>query len=180
MSFWEGLLKLLQALFSPVSAKPIPAPEPEPTPKPTPKPSPLDWFVKRDQWGEHNPDNVRELSKGWVLTKYCKSYKTIIGPAYAWCGMILATAMRDCGFTYPVQCESADKWIGHGSPVNWKRDGIPRGAIVVVKGDSYHVALCDEYAPPGASGVWLRGGNQDNRIKRKWDERTVVWVGIPV
>jgi len=178
MTFWDQLKQWFAELFAPVAAKPVPAPTPEPPAKPTPKPSPLDWFVRRDQWGEHNPDNVRELSKGWVLTKHCKSYKTIVGADYAWCGMSLATAMKDCGLTYPVQCETAMNWIGHGRAVNWKRDGIPRGAIVVVQG--YHVALCDEYTAPGKDGVFLRGGNQLNKICRKWDDREVVWVGIPV
>lgn len=175
MTWWQ---KLLGWIFAPVSAAPTPVMPAPVVDLPKPRPSPLDWFIKRDQWGEHSPENVRELSKGWALTKHCKSYRTIVGADYAWCGMSLATAMKDCGLTFPVQCETAMNWIGHGKSIPWKKDGIPRGAIVVVQG--YHVALCDQYAPPGDDGVWLRGGNQDNRIKRKWETRAVVWVGMPV
>jgi hypothetical protein len=167
--------KLLEWFFAAIAAKPAPA---EPA-KPVPGHDLLDWFVKRDQWGEHSPENVRELSRGWALTKYCKSYKTIIGAAHAWCGMGLAMACKELGYAFPEQCESAYKWIGHWKAWDWKKLGSPKGALVVVKGDSYHVALCDEDTPAGFKSAPLRGANQDNRIKRKMDSRTVVWVGIP-
>ena len=171
MTWWQ---KILELLFASVSAKPAPAPEPA---KPVELPW-REWFLARLGWTEFDHDG--ELSKGWHLTKDCKGYKTVIGLEHAWCGMSLATALNSCGYAYPVACESAAAWRGYGTPIDWKARGIPKGAVVVVRGESFHVATADRDHDPAPAYVDLLGGNQDNAIKVKRDRREIVYVGWPV
>lgn len=124
------------------------------------------WFLDRLGWTEVLRDE--ELSKGWVLTKYCKKFKTVIGAKYSWCGMSLATALDSCGYQYPEACERAEEWKTCGLPIAWKTVGIPKGAIVVIKHPlgGHHVTTSDEDHTPGEIRIACLGGNQGNAIKR--------------
>lgn len=121
----------------------------------------LDWFKARIGWTEFTHD--KELSKGWKLTKHCKNFTTVIGKIHSWCGMSLATALNSCGYKYPPQCETAFHWKEYGTPIDWKRVGIPKGAIIVF--DHSHVALSFRDHKPGEQVAECLGGNQSNAIR---------------
>jgi lysozyme family protein len=139
----------------------------------------LKWFEDRMGWTEHNAQQSAELSKGWVLTKYCKAFKTVKGREYAWCGMSAATAFKAAGLKYPVQCETAAQWIGAGIAYDWKRVGIKKGSIVVL--GTHHVTLAHEDAAPGAKTVACIGGNQSDEINvTDYATAEVSYVGTPI
>lgn len=123
----------------------------------------LDWFIDRLGWTEYTHD--KELSKGWALSKYCKNYKTVIGKEHSWCGISGAMAMQSCGYKYPLQCETAFEWIKYGTPIDWKKDGIPRGAIIVLK--ESHLCFCFEDHKPGPQPIKRIGGNQNSSVNVK-------------
>lgn len=123
------------------------------------------WFMDRLGWSENNAEQNKELAKGWVLTKYCKAFKTCQGSEHAWCGMSMATAMKSAGYKYPEQCETAYEWAKYGTQHDWKSFGIPEGAIIVH--DSSHVNMCYQTMAKGGKSVMCIGGNQADKISIK-------------
>lgn len=146
-----------------------------------------DWFVARKGWTEYDHD--AELSKGWPLVGL-PQYKSVIGTVHAWCGMSLATALNSCGYKIPKGAAGAVNWDGYGTSVSWKKNGIPKGAVVRIKhkGGGAHVTTADRDHAPGEDILDALGGNQGDSIKvsrfdvsgvaRGHDE--IVYVGIPV
>ncbi len=123
-----------------------------------------EWFKQRIGWTEFDDD--KELSKGWVLTKNCKNYTTVIGNDQAWCGMSLASALNSSGYSYPVECEAAASYRSYGTAIDFDQNGIPLGAIVVIKhiSGSYHVTTANRIHKAGEKVVEGLGGNQSNSI----------------
>lgn len=123
-----------------------------------------DWFVARLGWTEFTHD--KELSVGWKLTKYCKSYKTVIGEEHAWCGMSLATALDSCGYAYPEQCETASEWDKYGEAIDRSKDGIPQGAIITIRhaNGGRHVTTANRRHEVGEAVLEALGGNQSSSI----------------
>lgn len=147
----------------------------------------MDWFHTRLGWTEFDHD--QELSKGWKLTKHCGDFTTVIGATHAWCGMSLATALNSCGYSYPAECESADSYIGYGTPIiDWVKNGIPKGAVIVLRHQdgNHHVAVansCDLLN--GVGIIHTLGGNQHNGINiMMWpigkSHEQISYVGWPV
>lgn len=122
------------------------------------------WFLDRLGWTEYDHD--AELSKGWVLTHYCKDYKTVIGTEHAWCGMSLATALHSDGYSYALDCEAASAWDDYGIAVDWKRLGIKLGDIICIRHASggRHVTTAYRDHAIGELVADCLGGNQGDSI----------------
>lgn len=151
-----------------------------------------DWFIARKGWTEFDHD--KELSKGWPLCKL--NYTTVIGAIHAWCGMSLATALHSCGYAIPNDAAWAPNWDGYGTAIDWKKKGIPKGAIVRIKHATTdvhgvhdaHVTTADRDHAPGETILDALGGNQGDSIKvsrfsvagNAHDQDEIMWVGWPV
>lgn len=118
----------------------------------------------------------------WLSTFWPKvglpNYKTITGKAFAWCGLFIAGMMTMAGLKgIPKGAAGARNWATYGVAIDWKKNGIPRGAIVQIdhdsscSGNNNHVTFADgdctasELANPGALFPGF-GGNQGNMVKR--------------
>lgn len=116
------------------------------------------------------------LSKFWPKAGL-PNYKTIVGSSFAWCALFLVAMNSETGQKY-VASAAARSWAKYGVEVNWKQDGIPRGAVIHLNhagncssGSSNHVTFADgdctvaELTKPGATFPGF-GGNQGNTVKR--------------
>lgn len=96
---------------------------------------------------------------------------------YAWCGLGMAAALYWSGFSWQDVGEMARNWGKYGQAIEWKTDGIPKGAIVWVNhsydcksSKSNHVAQADgdctaaDLLKSGAK-INLYGANQSNQWK---------------
>jgi len=105
-------------------------------------------------------------------------YKTIIGSAFAWCGLFLFAMNTQVGQKAIVGAAGARNWAKYGVEIDWKKDGIPRGSVVHLNnggncssGSGNHVTFADgdctaaELAKPGARVPGF-GGNQGDTVKR--------------
>lgn len=147
-----------------------------------------DWFVQRKGWNEKNDANDKELSKGWKIVGL--NYTNIDGASHAWCGMSLATALHNNGYKIPHGAAGAAHWDGYGTLIDWKKDGIPKGAIVRIehaKGGA-HVTTAYRDHKPGEDILDALGGNQGDSIKvsrfdvsgNKHGHDEIKWVCWPV
>lgn len=154
------------ALVAASSRSPAPSGSTATTPTPAPRgPAPWrDWFLSRLGWTEFDHD--AELSKGWPLVKL-PQFHTVIGILHAWCGMSLATALHACGYKIPAGAAGAQNWDGYGESIDWKKNGIPRGAVVRIRHHTggAHVSTADRDHAPGEQVAQLLGGNQGNGIR---------------
>ena len=101
-------------------------------------------------------------------------YKTIIGTSFAWCGLFVAASLINVGLPWQKDGAGAKNWAKYGVEVEWKKDGIPRGAIIHIdhdgdcKGGSNHVAFSDGDCAASdlkSGSINLYGGNQSNTAK---------------
>jgi hypothetical protein len=146
-----------------------------------------DWFIARLGWTEYNHD--KELSKGWPLVGL-PGYHTVIGAAHAWCGMSLATALHANGYAIPHGAAGAANWKGYGTVIDWKANGIPTGALVVIRHftGGHHVTTANRNHHAGEQTLEALGGNQGDSIKvsnfnvsgNAHDHDQIEYVGWPV
>ena len=118
------------------------------------------------------------LSGFWKIVGL-PNYKTIIGASFAWCGLFIAVMNSEVGQEWIKNGAGARNWAKYGQEVNWKRDGIPQGAVVHVNskscssGSGNHVTFADgactaEYLATKGAVVPGLGGNQGNSVKRSY------------
>jgi hypothetical protein len=142
-----------------------------------------------------------ENDKGFVvyMSTYWKKvglpgYKTIVGSSFAWCALFMVMANTNVGQQAVLKAGAAAySWRDHGTPIDWRKQGIPQGAEVRLnhKGvcnswKNNHVGYADGDCAAtdliemvkGADGVWrpgkirkgatiaLYGGNQGNLSQR--------------
>lgn len=105
------------------------------------------------------------------------SYKTIIGTSFAWCGLFVLAMNSEVGQKWASGAAGAKNWAKYGVAIDWKKNGIPRGAIMHLNhnscgsGSGNHVTFADgdctaaDLAKPGATVPGF-GGNQGNTVKR--------------
>lgn len=106
------------------------------------------------------------------------NFKTIIGTSFAWCGLFVAAMNIEAGQEFLTKGARAREWAKYGVEIDWKKDGIPRGAVIHINGagkcsssEANHVTFADgdctpeDLAKPGAAFSGF-GGNQSNRVKR--------------
>jgi hypothetical protein len=123
------------------------------------------WFLDRIGKNEDNPNDSKELSKGWKYTSTNTSdYTTIAGDDNAWCGMSMATALAENGFAYPDEAEAAFSYANYGTACELKP-----GAILVIRHVSgqHHVTTFFDWKYESKKLARLLGGNQDGQIKIK-------------
>ncbi len=147
-----------------------------------------DWFLARKGWNEKNEANNKALSKGWSIVGL--GFHDINGAVHAWCGMSLATALHENGFKIPHGAAGAANWDNYGIPIDWKKGGIPQGAVVRIKHahGGAHVTTADRDHMPSEDVLDALGGNQGDSIKvshfdvsgNAHGHDQIEWVGWPV
>lgn len=121
-----------------------------------------DWFLARVGWTEFDHD--KELSKGWALCGL-PQYHSVIGSMYAWCGMSLATALHASGYAIPKSAAWAPNWDHYGTPIDWKKVGIPKGAVIRIKHiTGAHVTTANRDHVAGELVIEALGGNQHDSV----------------
>lgn len=123
---------------------------------------------------ESDPLFNKEMSAKWPLVGL--KLGTIAQSWAAWCGLAMAVALAGVGVDYQRNGALAKNWASYGVAIDWKRDGIPQGAIVQLNATSCssssgnHVSQAEgdctpeHLTKPGAT-IDLYGGNQGNSWK---------------
>lgn len=117
------------------------------------------------------------LSGFWKLVGV-PSYKTIIGSTFAWCGLFIFAMNTEVGQKAISGAAGARNWATYGQKIDYKKNGIPKGAVVHINhasncssGSDNHVTFADgdctaeEINRSGASFPGF-GGNQGDRVTR--------------
>jgi hypothetical protein len=150
---------------------------PDVVPKPTQKKSPP-WFLFANQFkglNENDPILQHELVPKWRLLGL--NLKTIAQPWAAWCGLACAVALSGVGIDFIKNGAAAKNWDSYALNVDWRKNGIPQGAIVRINNagnctstTGNHVSMAngdctaEELLRPRAT-IDLYGGNQGNSWK---------------
>lgn len=132
---------------------------------------------KHDGKTEFDSKFNKYLSGFWALVGL-PSYKTIIGTSFAWCGLFIFAMQTEVGMKAIGDAAAAISWSRYGQPVDWKKNGIPKSAVVRINhngncksSSGNHVTYADgdctseELSKPGATFPGF-GGNQGNTVKR--------------
>ncbi len=104
-------------------------------------------------------------------------YKKLAGKAFAWCGVAAASALIATGYSYQKNGAAARNWAKFGQEIDWRANGIPRGAIMHINGasncnsaSSNHVTFADGDCAASDLGKGASvpgyGGNQADSFKR--------------
>lgn len=141
------------------------------------KKSPPPWYLfalKYKGKNENEPEFNKEMSAKWKL--FGMNLGTIKESWAAWCGLAMAVALSGVGVDYAKNGALARSWAKYGVEINWKKDGIPQGAIVQINhskcgsSSSNHVAQANgdctvlDLTKKNAT-IDLYGGNQGNTWK---------------
>lgn len=103
-------------------------------------------------------------------------YKGLVGSARAWCALFVFMAVGVGGYKTGKLDASAISGDSFGQKIDWKANGIPRGAIVRInheanckESNSSHISFADGNCAPQdlgpGSNINLFGGNQGNMVK---------------
>lgn len=125
---------------------------------------------------EHDPKFNKYLSGFWKIVGL-PNYKTIIGSSFAWCGLFIAVMNSETGLSWIRNGAGAKNWAKYAVEIEWKKDGIPAGAVMHINGNGNcssgkgnHVTFADgdcTVADLNKSGLVPGfGGNQASRVKR--------------
>lgn len=128
--------------------------------------------------GENDSKFVKWLSGFWAGVGL-PGYKTIIGSSFAWCALFIFAMNTEVGQEAISKSGAAARsWATYGVAIDWKKNGIPRGAVMHINGNGNcssasgnHVTFADgdctasELSKAGATVPGL-GGNQSNQVKR--------------
>ena len=116
------------------------------------------------------------LSSFWARAGL--SLKTIVGASAAWCGLFVFVMNTEVGQQSIKYFPLARNWAKYGQAIDWKKNGIPRGAVMHLNhsgncsaGSGNHVTFADGDCAPqdlALKGATVPGfgGNQDNTVKR--------------
>lgn len=137
------------------------------------------WYLFALKYKGQNESNTafnKFVSSFWKIVGL-PSYKTIIGTSFAWCGLWIALTLNQTGFEWSKDGASARSWSSYGQAIDWKKNGIPQGAIIHINhnsncnsGSSNHVTMAngdctaEDLLKKGATFGAL-GGNQGNEVK---------------
>lgn len=135
----------------------------------------LTYAYKHNGKSENNSEFNNYMSKFWKLVGL--DLKTIKENWAAWCGLFVAYAFERTGFAWQKDGALARNWRKYGKEIVYKKNGIPRGAVVHINHNancgstsSNHVGFAFyNYAPDYLSNpeniIALYGGNQGNMAK---------------
>ena len=104
-------------------------------------------------------------------------YKTLIGTSFAWCGLFIAAMNTETGLSIVKGAAGARNWAKSGVAIDWRANGIPRGAVMHINGNGNcssgsgnHVTFADGDCTvedlARLKQVPGYGGNQGNAVKR--------------
>jgi peptidoglycan hydrolase-like protein with peptidoglycan-binding domain len=141
---------------------------------------------------ETNPVLVKVIAPMWK--KVGLGYKDLSGSARAWCAIGVVFGLFSTGYVYVSKRGASAAQQGQvGQAIDYKKNGIPKGAIVHVNskecgsGSGNHITFADGDCAAkdfiemvkNSKGVWVQkiksgttfpgyGGNQGNKFKRSW------------
>ena len=166
-------------------------------------------------WAELNKEPVKSDSKDYmqffethkgktehqsVFNKFMSTFwpktynpKTIAGSAAAWCGVFVFAALSTYGYkNLPTGYIAAISWDKYGYAVNWKEDGIARGAVIRINSSGNcksssgnHVTFANGYCTAkdltkAGATIGGAGGNQSDSVKVSiYRMANVCYVGWP-
>lgn len=159
-----------------IIAKLKPQPDPE-TQDQKEKPIPI-WLEEAKKYEgkkETDPEFNKFMSSKWKLVGL--NLGTIAKSWAAWCGLAIAVSLAGAGLSWQKNGAGARHWAEYGVAIDWKEDGLPRGAIIHINNSqdcssksNNHVTLANgDCAPEDLKGHFATfdgyGGNQGNRWK---------------
>lgn len=132
----------------------------------------------------------KRMSSWWKKSGI--AFTTIVGSAFAWCGLFAYMILNQAGLSTPDKAYRAKNWDGYGHAIAWKQDGIPRGSAVRLNSDGNcdsskgnHITFAagdctaKELTAKDATFDGL-GGNQGNMVKvSTYKASTICYVGYP-
>lgn len=136
------------------------------------------WMKKAEEYKgkkENEPVFNKFLSGFWKIVGL-PNYKTLVGTSFAWCGLFVAAVLNMSDLPWQKSGAGAKNWAQYGVAIEYKKVGIPRGAILHLdhdkdcKGGGNHVTFANGDCSPedvvksGATFAGL-GGNQGNQVK---------------
>lgn len=136
------------------------------------------WFSFAKKYSgknESEPAFNKEMSAKWSL--FGMNLGTISQNWAAWCGLAIAVSLSGAGLKYAKDGALARNWGKYGTEIQWKTEGIPKGAIVWINHNancsssaSNHVTMSDGDCAPqdlNKTGAIFNGygGNQGNTWK---------------
>ncbi len=106
-------------------------------------------------------------------------YTTLVGTAFAWCGLFLFAMNTNVGYKAITGAAGARNWARYGVEVEWQKNGIPRGAVMHINGKgncssskNNHVTFADGDCTAADLRTLKRvpgfGGNQSNAVRRSF------------
>lgn len=150
----------------------------------------MEFFETHKGKTEHQSVFNKFMSTFWP-----KSYnpKTIAGSAAAWCGVFAFAALSTYGYqNLPKNYIAAIGWDGYGYEVNWKEDGIARGAAVRLNSSGNcksssgnHITFANGYCTAkdltkAGATIGGAGGNQGDSVKISiYKVKNICYVGWP-
>jgi hypothetical protein len=168
MKFWNWIKNLF--------TKPLTTPDKEQPVKQEENPAYIE-AKKHKGKSEYDSKFNKYLSAFWPKAGLSK-YKTIIGSSFAWCGLFIIAMNSEVGLKYITGGAGAKNWAKYGQAIDWKKNGIPRGAVMHINGNGNctagsgnHVTFADADCTASdlmKSGAIVPGfgGNQSNTVKR--------------
>lgn len=77
---------------------------------------------------ETDPEFNKFMVSKWKMVGLRLS--TIATSGTAWCGLAMAVALGGVGLDWAEDGGRARRWAGYGLEIEWKKNGIPQGAII--------------------------------------------------
>lgn len=164
-------------------------PPPQPNTPPPPAPGTADPNRPDEPW-------MREGKKHSGKTEFMASFVAFLEPYWkklfglnflglagsprAWCGLFVGVMLAIAGMKTQKGGAAAKAWAGYGQAIEWRVQGIPKGAIihlnhkgVCTSGSSNHVGFADadctaEDLKKSGAVVPVFGGNQNNSVNRSY------------
>lgn len=155
--------------------KKVNTPPSQPTPPQSSERKSPPWYLfalKYKGKNENDPEFNKEMSAKWSL--FGMKLGTIAKSWAAWCGLAMAVTLAGVGVDYQKNGSLAKNWAKYGVEVEWKKDGVPQGAIIHINhnadcssSSSNHVAQANgdctaEDLLKKDATIDLYGGNQGN------------------
>lgn len=172
-----------QAALEPYDAQITLTPHPKPNPQ-APNPNKADsppWYQNLQSMKgkvESDPEFQAKMNPFWKAIGL-PGFKGLVGSARAWCALAVFAVLTTAGYKTGQLNASAISGDHVGQTINWKVDGIPRGAVVRINHEANcketkdsHIALSDGDCAPqdliqmvkGADGVWKMAGDTPKLI----------------
>lgn len=92
---------------------------------------PVWLIVARSMLGSKETDTkfAREMIPFWKKL-FNRNIGAIAGNEVAWCGLFVGRCLYEAGLPVQKKGEMAGNWRSYGVPIDWRKNGIPQGAII--------------------------------------------------